>query len=445
MGTVEQPAVQGAKVLGKCGVCSIPLPLRLPEIHEQASEWVCTGCGAHYRGIFLRSWPSRFQTNVRPAAAASRRPPSPGPPDRAGDSDDAPPRSISIAFPDHGVVRCSLETDESRELDSHIRSGSDLRIRPGGEAFAEKIRNHGDRPYDEKSAGEFRELLRQAAMQVGGFFADLESKSSASMHVAESISRSGLEQVAEDRDLLVNLGLTAGSSGYPSQHALSVAMLAMSVGTTMGWDEPTLLDLGVGCLVHDVGMLGVDRSVYENRRILGPADLAEIAKHPVHVFGILGSHLDRISPAAQMVAYQMHERCNGTGYPRGYTSDRIHDLAKVAAVADVFVALVSPRPHRPGMVAHHALKKILQDANRCVYDADAVRGLLNTVSLFPIGSYVALSDGQVGRVIRAGTGQYDRPIVEAWAQYDSSVQPGVINLAARDDLKITNTIAKPDK
>lgn len=177
------------------------------------------------------------------------------------------------------------------------------------------------------------------------------------------------------------MGMTLSSTGYPSQHALRVGMLAMSVGVTLGWDERTLLDLGIGCLIHDVGMLGLEGAMYRSKRVLTPSDLAEIAKHPVLTFETLRCNLDRVPPAARMVAYQMHGRSNGSGYPRGYTADQIHELAKVAAVADVFIALVSPRPHRPGMVPYHAVRKILDDTNRGIYDPASVRGLLNTVSL----------------------------------------------------------------
>jgi HD-GYP domain-containing protein (c-di-GMP phosphodiesterase class II) len=143
-----------------------------------------------------------------------------------------------------------------------------------------------------------------------------------------------------------------------------------------------------------------------------------------------------------MVAYQMHERCDGSGYPRGCQGGRIHELAKVAAVADVFVALVCPRPHRPGIVPYHAVKKILLDTKDGLFDVKAVRALLKTVSLFPIGSYVALNDGRVGRVVRASGDFYDRPIVEVWRRDDPYHNRSLVDLSQQEELHISSTLAQ---
>ena len=141
-----------------------------------------------------------------------------------------------------------------------------------------------------------------------------------------------------------------------------------------------------------------------------------------------------------MVAYQMHERLNETGYPRGFGADHIHDLAKIAAVSDVFTALVSPRPHRQGMMPYYAIKEILYAVNEGLYDADVVRALLHTTSLFPIGSYVSLHDDRVGRVIRSNGGKYTEPVVEVWEQGNLNAQPVIVDVSVDSNPQIVNAI-----
>lgn len=441
MPIAQKASLQSARLLGKCAGCSLPLPLRLPEGGEPAPGWECAGCGKTYRAILLEDWPAEFHRNVRRAALKPEEKKGSVPEERPEESAVLPDRRqqdySAAALRGRRGVRCELETALSRQFDTEIARGVNLAVRPQGAPFVKRIRWHGVQPYQEQTVQRFRELSQRACEQLGDLFTALKGGSSPEVRVMESISQDGLSRLAEDRDLVVNLGITLPSSDYPSRHAVRVSMLAMSIGATLGWDERTLLDLGIGCLVHDLGMLAVENSIYGSRRILPPSSFGEIAKHPLLTFELLRQHLHRIPTAARMVAYQIHERCNGTGYPRGYSGNQIHDLARIAGVADTFVALVSPRPHRPGIIPYHAVKKILYDTKDGVFDAEVVRGLLNTVSLFPISSQVKLSDGRTGKVIRSTGEHYDRPIVEAWRDDDPSGKAEIIDLTRQQDLRIT--------
>ena len=442
MATDQSIAIQPGGLLGKCEGCAAPLPLRTPKTGEQAFEWICNSCGRGYRAVLLENWPTDVRRNVSLAARPSQASSPPDAPDAwALEFDVEQPHPISLAFPDHLGAHCDLETDASRELDAEVGQAANLRVQPQDDPFASAVQQHGNRPYDQQTVSRFREMLCLASRQLNQQFVSLKAGDAAEPSATEAISRDGLHRIAEDKDLFVGLSLTAPSSGYPSQHSLRVAMLAMGVGTALGLDEDSLRNLGIGCLVHDVGMLSVDQALYDGRRILPAGDFAEIAKHPLWAVETLRRHAG-LPLSVRMVAYQIHERCNGTGYPRGSTADQIHDLAKIAAVADAFMGLVSPRPHRPGVIPHHALKRILKDTQRECYDRAVVRALLNTVSLFPIGSFVKLSDGRVGRVIRASQEQYDRPIIEAWDRANLTAEPGLIDLRQHEGLSVAGCLPR---
>ena len=95
------------------------------------------------------------------------------------------------------------------------------------------------------------------------------------------------------------------------------------------------------------------------------------------------------------------------------------------------------------LIEQEHLRIILLDTKNGLFDPEVVRGLLQTVSLFPIGSYVRLNDGRTGKVIRASDQFYDRPIIEVVKSGDPSHQSGVVNLAAQDEVKITGALARP--
>jgi HD-GYP domain-containing protein (c-di-GMP phosphodiesterase class II) len=219
-----------------------------------------------------------------------------------------------------------------------------------------------------------------------------------------------------------------------------VATLAIAMATKMGYGENALKDLALGCLIHDIGMLRIPKRIYQAKRRLSPREIAEITNHPVRTAETLGTHLLSLSLSTIAVAYQIHERSNGTGYPRGRTASQIHQLAKIAGVADTFAGLAACRPHRDGLQPYFIMKKLLQGVAEGLFEADVLRGLLRTISLFPVGSFVRLSDGRQARVIRANDDSYDRPVVELATSGPPQGNANVVDLLQESKLKIVQTI-----
>jgi HD-GYP domain-containing protein (c-di-GMP phosphodiesterase class II) len=234
----------------------------------------------------------------------------------------------------------------------------------------------------------------------------------------------------------MRLSLHAIEGHYPSNQGLRSAMLAASIGGSMGYDQQTLQRLIIGCLLHDAGMQSLREISVASSRVFSSRDFSEIAAHPLHTFELVGRELDTVAPETRMVAYQMHERCDGQGYPRGRSAKRIHPLAKIAAVADAFVALVSPRPHRDGLMPYYAIEHIIRDTRAGQFDPAVTRGLLRSVSLFPVGSSIAIGGEMVGKVVRTNPELYDRPMVEIRLRSKPKADPVVVDLSSYGKLPI---------
>ncbi len=332
--------------------------------------------------------------------------------------------------------RADGQTEWNREatndLDASIDKFESNPILPADDPYLQRIASHGKNRYEQQQVTAVLESHQAAVSQVGDVLGRLAQGKNVAADAVHKISHEFLMQAAEDLDLFVSMGINPVASDSIFAHSTNVATLAVAIGATLGLDEAQLCDLGTGCLVHDAGMMYIDRAVYQSDRILQPHEFAEIAKHPIISADLLYKKMTRVPLDVRMVVYQMHERCDGSGYPRGWKGDRIHPLAKIAAVADAYVALVSERPHRPAMLPYHALVKMLQDVRAGLFDSTVVRGLLNTIALFPIGSYVEVENGQVGRVIRSNGPAYDKPILEAWEPNRRLETPEVIDLAERN-------------
>ncbi len=339
---------------------------------------------------------------------------------------------------------CTLASSTSNALDLRIDSGHALQLPASAEKFKRKVRRRGTEPYAQETLNRFSQHHEESIDELKEIAGTLIRKQAADLRRLRAISIRSLEHAAEDIDLFACLGANPHFSDFPSRHSVHVATVAIAIAIEMDLSERVIVELAIGCLIHDLGMLAVPHANFEQERELSDEEFAEIAKHPVLTVELFADHLTSLPFTSLLVAYQMHERPNGAGYPRGRSADEIHALAKIAAVADAYTALVSPRPHRPGLQPYHAVRTILKEVTDGLYDPAAVRALLRTLSLFPLGSFVSLQDDVVGRVIRSNPDKYDRPILEIWNRSNLEAKPQILDLS-RSELQIERTLAQLPK
>ncbi len=344
--------------------------------------------------------------------------------------------------PSPTYVRSFRVNDHTCEIDQWIKERKSLDVVPMTEPVSLSIHRPKDCAYED---GLEQQWSRDHDLQVESLrelFDDSCNGKPGSAELLRQQCETILSRLERDADALVCLAGSPYSSEYPSRHAVHLASMAMAVGVELGLDHPNLIELGIGCLIHDVGMQQVGLEWFDSKTTISTRTVEKLADHPVHALQVAATLRDRVPDAAKMIAYQMHERLDGSGYPRGCTTNQIHTLAKIAAVADEFVALVAPRPHRPGIQGYYAIKHILDETKRGKFDPRAVRALLKTTGLFPIGSYIELTNDRVGRVIRTGGELFDKPTIEMWRAGDVGSKPVVVNLQEDDSIQVARTLPR---
>jgi HD-GYP domain-containing protein (c-di-GMP phosphodiesterase class II) len=418
-----------------CSVCDDLLPLIVTSDVAARERWECVRCGAAYVAQFDPYSPPSIHRNARKQSVSTS-----GKTSGVLDNFPIPPLGVAKnALPHRQHVDRPNGTTFTRLLDAQAERYRDLSAEIQGEPWRDRIVLPGTTFYSETSWQALQSLHTRCASHVEHLFQQLATSSTSDLSMMQGIAKETLGSASQDLDIFVAHGIQPTSQSYPSRHSYQVAMLSMSMGIALGYDQEALHALGLGCLLHDIGMLCLDRPVHQRPDRLDNAAFSIIAKHPMRTFALLEKEMNKIPIASRMVAYQLHERCDGSGYPRGRKKDQIHELARVAMIADVYLALISPRAFRPALQPHSAVKHILYGVRDGLFDNDAARALLATVSLFPIGSYVRLSDARVAQVLRAYQQPMDRPIV-ATNLGIAGESPELIDLAQAPDLRITGTV-----
>lgn len=281
------------------------------------------------------------------------------------------------------------------------------------------------------------EMLTKATSEI---YRQLLVTNNISMSQIDNMTSVSLSQLSDDLDLFVLEGTTPVEDGNLCRHDLQMASLAMAMGTQLGLNREALSLLSTGCLLHDVGMQKIGSLTSLSHEPASPIERLELQKHPILTYDLL-NQMHEIPMVSRMVAYQIHERCDGSGYPRGQQGTQIHPLAKIAAVADEYLSLISDHAGAPGLLPYQAAEKLIFDAAHGKHDVHAVRALLQSISLYPVGSLVELNNGQQARVIRSNRQYYDTPIVKLLAEEQGEQ---VVNLLVHDNLRVVRALSQDE-
>lgn len=270
-----------------------------------------------------------------------------------------------------------------------------------------------------------------------------ENQSFSGPRVGE-MCRDIIKLLVDDKDLLLNFTHLGWQGTYLPSHCVNVSVLAMNIATALGYNPTQVLEIGYGALLHDIGMLWVPEEIVNKKGKLTPYERIEVNKHPYHAVTIL-RRIKGMPMSVPLVVFQVHERLDGGGYTRRYSEEKIHRFSKIISVADVYEALTKPRAYRAAYKPYDAMRLTLQMVYRKEIDADSVRAFLQYVSLYPIGSYIRLSDERVGKVIGSNEEDYTRPIVRLMWKGDQPLpQDQVVNLKDDKSVRIVEALRNAD-
>jgi len=200
-----------------------------------------------------------------------------------------------------------------------------------------------------------------------------------------------------------------GAEVYHFDHAVEVMILSVLIGRKLGIDRERLIKLGMGAILADLGKAKVPDAILNKRGKLTEAEFEEMKKHVIYGYNTL-KDLVELSPTARQVIMLHHEKLDGSGYPNGFIDDQIPLTARIVAVCDIFSAIVADRTYNSRISVDMAIE-IIRSASPIKLDAEVVHTLVQVIDVYPQGTIVELSNGDVGIVIENNQGSPTRPIV----------------------------------
>jgi len=196
---------------------------------------------------------------------------------------------------------------------------------------------------------------------------------------------------------------------YTYQHSLGSAIWSVSLGRQLGLPRHDLRSLAMGCLLMDVGKLRVDPKLLNAGRELTVEEMAHVYSHVGFGLEIIQESGILNQDVIDMVAHH-HERYDGSGYPDGLTRDNIPSFARIAAIVDTYDAVTSNRSYAAAVSPSEAIRLLYQSRD-ADFQAELVEAFIQAVGIYPAGTLVELSSGEVGVVVAEYRARRLRPKV----------------------------------
>ncbi len=232
-----------------------------------------------------------------------------------------------------------------------------------------------------------------------------------------------MAQIESAEGVAVAIADLASADAYTFQHSIDVTAVGLLIGARYfrkhGWVDfrgerhfsqlaNRLSSLGLGLLLHDIGKLAVPAGILNKPGKLTPKEWEIMKTHPRAGVDLLdGSNWN---PLVKAVVLRHHERWDGSGYPDGKICEEIHQMARVAAVADVFDAVTSDRMYAKARPVNEGVRVIAEGAGT-LFDREIVEAFCEIVAPYPPGSPIELTDGRQGVVVHCPPTALDRPVV----------------------------------
>lgn len=239
------------------------------------------------------------------------------------------------------------------------------------------------------------EMLRLAAADVvKNVFSEISNTggfhSRPILRLADDIVRN----TAGDEQGCIQTKEFRADGGYLFAHSANVSMLAIMTGRALGYTEQNLRSLAIGALLHDIG--------YASKHAVNPKE-----DHPRIGFDLIRRHPELPLLAAHMVL-QHHEQLNGGGFPLGIQGEDFRQAAQIVAIANDFDHFVNEIGTR--RLPHEGIEYVMSKVDTH-YDISVVRAFVQSITPYPIGTVVRLSNGMVGTVAELHKGHPSRPVI----------------------------------
>ena len=242
-----------------------------------------------------------------------------------------------------------------------------------------------------------REVVAKSTDLLEKLVNDIRIGQSFEIERVEEIVDDMVESIVRNPDALMWVARLREQDIGTYGHGLQVSVYLTSFGRHLGFPKGHLSILAQVGLLLDIGKIRLPKDLLEKQGRLAPEEFEEVKAHVQHGLDILGE-TPNMNPEVLEGIAQHHERMNGSGYPNGLMGEEIGVIGRMAGIVDCFAALTNHRPYAAAVSSYEALRNISSWGGDFFHEP-LVQQFVSSVGVFPVGSLIELSTGEVAVVV----------------------------------------------
>ena len=260
-----------------------------------------------------------------------------------------------------------------------------------------EVQTYTDQVSVEQEVPQARDAVARAASLLANLVNDARLGGSFEIERVEEIVEGMVESIVRNPDALMWVARLREEDISAYGHGLQVSVYLTAFGRHLGFPKAQLALLAQVGLLLDIGKIRLPKELLEKQGRLTDEEFESVKAHVDHGLAIL-AETPSIDPDIVNGIAQHHERMNGSGYPRGLVGDEIGLYGRMAGIVDCFAALTSHRPYAAAVSSYEAQRSISGWAGDYFHEP-LVQQFVSSMGVFPVGSLIELSSGEVAIVV----------------------------------------------
>ena len=249
----------------------------------------------------------------------------------------------------------------------------------------------------EEEAPRARDLVAQASNLLEKLVSDIRLGQSFEVERVQDIVDDMVESIVRNPQALMWVARLREQDIATYGHGLQVSVYLTSFGRHLGFPKAQLAQLAQVGLLLDIGKIRLPKSLLEKQGRLTDEEFDQAKEHVALGLAILAETPGFDAEILRGIE-QHHERMNGSGYPRALEGEEISVYGRMSGIVDCFAALTNHRPYAAAVSSYEALRNITAWGGEFFHEA-LVQQFVSSVGVFPVGSLIELSSGEVAVVV----------------------------------------------